>query len=316
MKKLEDAKADYESMPPPPELKQTVEQALESRPDPPIRCRRERIAVIVAACVCIVFVIALNASSVFAMGMYDVPVLGNVARVFTFREYEEKNDANLVVVKMPAIRDTGNSQLESRINYEILLKMNREIEDAKKRAREYQQAFVQTGGKQADFVPIDISLDYEIKCSNQDVVSFVITKSETMASCYMEQFFYNIDLETGRELTLANLFGADYINTVYSSVKKQIEQMKADDPDAMFFVEGEELLKSISADQGFYLNTDGNVVVVFPKYSIAPGSMGILEFEISLTDSPSNSPTSAMTATQSATTDSSRTEPTAPAAQP
>ena len=316
MKKLEDAKADYESMPPPPELEQTVEQALESKPVPSASHRKGWIAVVVAACACIVFVVALNASSVFALGLYDVPVLGNVARVFTFREYEEKNDANLVIVKMPAIRNTGNSQLESRINYEILLKMKREIEDAKTRAREYQQAFVKTGGDQADFIPIEIMLDYEIKCSNQEVVSFVITKNETMASCYTEQFFYNIDLETGRELTLANLFGADYIDTINSSVKKQIGQMKKDDPDAVFFDEGEEVFRSISADQGFYLNGDGNVVVVFPKYSIAPGSMGILEFEVSLTDLPAKPSTSTPTTTQTVTHNNSQPESTSPTAQP
>lgn len=316
MKKLEDAKEDYESMPPPPELKQTVEKALEGGVDHPVRHRRERIAVIIAACVCIVFVVALNASSAFALGLYDVPVLGNVARVFTFREYEENNDTNLVVVKMPAIKNTGNSQLENRINYEILLKMNREIEDAKIRARDYRQAFVETGGNQADFIPIEISLDYEIKCSNQDVVSFVITKSETMASCYTEQFFYNIDLETGRELTLAHLFGSDFLDTIHSSVKKQIEQMKKDDPDTMFFDEEEDVLRSISANQDFYLNTDGNVVVVFPKYSIAPGSMGILEFEISMTDLPPKPSTSAPTTTQPTANNSSQTESASSTVQP
>ncbi len=33
-------------------------------------------------------------------------------------------------------------------------------------------------------------------------------------------------------------------------------------------------------DPGFYLNEKGNVVVVYPKYEIAPGYMGIQEFEI------------------------------------
>ena len=32
--------------------------------------------------------------------------------------------------------------------------------------------------------------------------------------------------------------------------------------------------------QDFYINTDGKVVIVFPKYQIAPGSMGTQEFVI------------------------------------
>ena len=36
----------------------------------------------------------------------------------------------------------------------------------------------------------------------------------------------------------------------------------------------------VSEDQRFYINEDGNAVIVFEKYEIAPGASGTLEFEI------------------------------------
>ena len=36
----------------------------------------------------------------------------------------------------------------------------------------------------------------------------------------------------------------------------------------------------VSEDQRFYMNSDGNPVLVFEKYEIAPGSSGELEFEV------------------------------------
>ena len=36
----------------------------------------------------------------------------------------------------------------------------------------------------------------------------------------------------------------------------------------------------MTEDQSFYINERGNPVVVFAKYQIAPGYMGIQEFEV------------------------------------
>ena len=38
---------------------------------------------------------------------------------------------------------------------------------------------------------------------------------------------------------------------------------------------------TVTEDTPFYLNAEGEVVISFPEYSIAPGFMGIQEFVIS-----------------------------------
>ena len=40
------------------------------------------------------------------------------------------------------------------------------------------------------------------------------------------------------------------------------------------------LFKEISKDQKFFINDDGNIVICFDKYEIAPGATGSPEFVI------------------------------------
>lgn len=279
-KSLRDAKEVYKAIPIPGELDETVRAALRSsRPEPQKR-HFMRYAVSLAAGACAVFMLAVNTSQAFAQSLYGLPVIGNIARVFTFVQYEKEEDADVLRVRLPAISSTGNTELEQRVNYEIQLKMNQLVDEARQRAKEYKKAFLETGGKEKDYMPVEIFVDYDIHLNDGVLLSFTITKAETSASYYGEQFFYNVDLESGRDLTLRDLLGPDYIHVVNSSVQKQMKERMAADPDQFYFTEEDEKFTTITPDQGFYLNDKGNVVVVFPKYEIAPGYMGIQEFEI------------------------------------
>ena len=56
------------------------------------------------------------------------------------------------------------------------------------------------------------------------------------------------------------------------------------DPDVVYWTEDTELGQSItalSAEQNFYFDDAGNLVIVYNKYEVAPGSMGCPEIVIS-----------------------------------
>ena len=228
----------------------------------------------------VLFVVTVNSNSTFASSISEVPIIGDIARIFTIKEYQEEDELKLVNVNMPALENTGNTELENRINYEILTKINEKIEEAEKRAEEYRDAVIQTGGSLEDFHPINIEVNYEVKYSTNEIVSFVINKFETLASAYNEQDFYNIDITNGKELNLKDVLGANYKQIVDNSIKKQIEERKKDTKNSYFDV-SEGGFDGIEDEyQNFYINESGNVVIVFQKYEIAPGYMGIQEFEI------------------------------------
>ena len=78
------------------------------------------------------------------------------------------------------------------------------------------------------------------------------------------------------------------LHTVVQAVKEGMAKKMAEDPDAMYYSRDDEddfnddfAFQTIEPDQSFYLNEQGQVVIVFPKYAIAPGYMGIQEFTVS-----------------------------------
>lgn len=277
------AKREYEEILIPDELSERVEEAICSaqlrRSPIPLR----KIAGAIAACFAL-FIIGLNTNIAFAKTVTNIPVIGQLAKLFVFTEYSSENEERVLDVKIPKLENTGYDNLENRINSEIRMKMNEIISEAETRAKEYRKAYLETGGDPKDIWKMEITVDYEIKCSNERYVSFIIWKSESLASIYTEQYFYNIDLDTGKELTLRDLLGPNYISIANEAVLEGIEKYLEEDENAIFFgydKDDDNLIpgfESITSDQQFYINDKGQVVVVFEKYSIAPGYMGILEF--------------------------------------
>ena len=233
----------------------------------------------VAACAC--FVALVNTSPAFASALADVPVLGALARVVTVTSYSVTDRDHLMDVRLPAVEDTGHTDLEQRINTEIQTRIQAILDEAEVRAKEAKAAYVATGGVEEEFIPIIIDVDYEIKCQNGRYLSFVVQTAETQASVYQELFPYTIDLEAGKELTLQDVLGPDFKEIANTAIRAAITE-RSQDPKNSYFdgTDGVEGFQSVTADQKFYLNEDGNPVVLFQKYEIAPGYMGVQEFEI------------------------------------
>ena len=227
------------------------------------------------------FILLLNTDESFAKAMEDVPVLSSLAEVFTIREYKEENDTDLINAKIPALKNTGNSDLENRINYEISSKINEVLEESKQRAQEYKNAVLDTGGSMEDYIPTIVNVDYEITYQDQNIISFVITKSESMASAYQEQYFYNIDLQNGKQLNLRDVLGENYKEIVDMEVSKQIVERQKIDENNSYFTKDEGGFTGIDNEyHDFYIDKDRKVTIAFQKYEIAPGYMGIQNFII------------------------------------
>lgn len=276
---LERARARYQAQETPEELSLAVRAAIREgdRLRKHRRVLRRSLATALASCAC--FVLLVNGSPSFAQAVYEVPVLGSLARIFTVTEYTINDKERVIDVRLPALENTGHTELEQQINQEISTRIQAVIDAAEARARETKEAYVATGGDPDDYMPVIIDVDYEVKCQNDQYLSFVINKTETRASAYTEFYSYNIDLETGKELTLRDLLGPNWMETVNAQVAEQIAE-RAQDPDNIYWTEEQGGFQGIEEDQPFYLNADGLPVVVFEKYEIAPGSMGSQEFVI------------------------------------
>ena len=235
-----------------------------------------------AAAVCILFTAALNTSPVFAKEAGQLPVIGGLARVLTFRSYETKKDDIAVSVEIPTIEmiteDTG--VMEDEINQEILDRCSQYADEALLRAEEYRTAYLETGGTLEEWAEhnIRITVDYEIKQQNNDYLSFVVRGTENWTNANSESKYYNLDLRTGKVVTLKDMLGSDYAELVNESIREQIAERQKEGE--VFFTAEEGGFTGISEDVKFYINENNRPVIVFGKYEIAPGSSGEIAFEI------------------------------------
>ena len=249
----------------------------------------------------------MNASVAHAMG--NMPLLGGFFRLVTFREYSyesETHNAEVHVGKLEYQEQTKDSDEQMTTEGNMSNSQQAETENAV-------QENVQSGSEQAEKTVEQINEDIE-KITSQLIVDFedslqqeghkgltintdVITDNEKyytlklsvleiQASGYFHSKYYTIDKATGNLLSLKDLFGEDsnYIAVISDNIKLQMrEQMAADEANKYFLDEKdfpEFNFTAITPDADFYFNHEGELVIAFDEYEVAPGYMGAPEFVI------------------------------------
>ena len=280
MDRMTEAKRKYQSIPIPQGLSERVKLEVERAEKKRRFSLMIRRIVSAAAAVAVLFVTGLNTSEVFAGEMNDIPVIGTLARIFTIRSYETETEELKISVDIPSVAMIAEDLqgLEKEINEDIYTFCEQYAKEAEGRAKEYRQAFLDTGGTQEEWAEHEISIKvwYEVKAQTARYLSLTVKGAESWTSAYSEERYYNLDMETGKWVTLRDILGDDYAQIVRCSILDQIEQKRIEDeveywPDKW---------KGIDDETKFYINQEHNPVVVLEKYEIAPGSEGQLTFEI------------------------------------
>ena len=156
----------------------------------------------------------------------------------------------------------------------------RYAQEAEQRAAEYRQIFLDTGGTEEEWAAHEITIKvwYEVKSHSDRYLSLTVKGAESWTSAYSEERYYNLDMETGKWITLRDILGDDYAQIAGQSILDQIRRRGASDG-IEYRTEG---WQGVDEDTKFYLNQDQNPVIVLEKYEVAPGAAGQLEFEIPL----------------------------------
>ena len=292
MSSLQEMKDRYDNIPIPDALSVRVWQAIaESREKQLEKERNSRRAWFprairgmgtAAAAACVLFTVALNTMPAFAMEAAQLPVIGGLARVLTFRSYETEQNDIAVSVEIPSIeiieQDTGIEV--DAINQEILSRCREYEEAALARAQAYRTAFLETGGTPEEWAQhnIRITVGYEIKHQDDQYLSFVVRGNDNWSNANQEAHYYNLDLSTGAYVTLRDLLGDNYEALANESIREQIREREA--AGETFFPEDAGGFTGITEKTKFYINASHNPVIVFEKYEIANGAAGEIEFEI------------------------------------
>lgn len=270
------AKADYEAVPIPPELNARVQEGIREGNAVRRKSRRARAWIAAAACFSLIFA-GLNLSPTIANAAADLPVVGGIFEILTVRNYGDRNEDRTLSVSQPGISGTDFAE---QIDREIQARVEEKIAEGETRIAEEREAFFATGGTEEDWAARQnqVHVDYDIRYQSENRLSFVLDTYVATSVTTQEQYFYNLDLSLDRELTLRDLLGDDWKSVCDNSIRDQIAA--AEDP-TVFFTEEQGGFSGVDDSTSFYINAAGNPVVVFPKYSIAIGAMGPVEFEIS-----------------------------------
>ena len=296
MRDLKDAKNIYDHIVVPEELDDRLRETLKTAPEPKKKpatmIRFVKLAGTCAAAFAVCFTIGLNTSEVFAMEASQLPVIGSIAKVLTIRSYETKEDVTTTKVDVPEIQvETDKEPVKNAItdvNAEIQILVDKFTAEKEVEIQEYKEAFLATGGTEEEWNErsIDVNVSYEVKHQSNTTLSLLVDAWISMVSFQEERHFYNIDLVSGKELTLTDLLGEDAYEYASECVLTQMHEMIEAEPDAYIFWgvndngEMDTEYEGVKESTPFYINEAGNVVISFDKYEVGPGSMGIQEFEI------------------------------------
>ena len=270
MRQIEDARKKYEEIPIPQELSGRVRAAI-VRSEEKRKSQEQKIPVAgiyrrnriyrrnkiyrrnriwglcagTAAALVLVFTTALNTNTAFADMAAGLPVIGAAARILTFRSYEKDEGDWKISVEIPSVEMIAKDTngLDAALNQEIYDLCSRYAEEAAERAREYKKAFMETGGTEEEWEAHDIKIHVG----------------------------YEIKAQTERYLSFA-VQGTENWSAAGSETRYYNIDLK-----------DYKMVTGITDKTAFYMNENGNPVIVFDKYEIAPGAYGKLEFEIGRT---------------------------------
>ncbi len=288
-KKLEEMRQDYENIKIPAELRQRVEAGIRQAKEETKMKKRSKVIVYtgrvaggVAAAMVMITVMA-NSGAAIAHAMAKIPVIGAIAEVVTFREYESTDNNNNMEadIKIPEVSVKNE---DGTVNEETTQKINKSIQEYTDEIIAQYEADVKAAGEGEGHM--NVELDYSVITDSDRLFSIRFDQLLVMASGTQMVKIYHIDKQTGEMIGLDGLFkdGADYITAVSENIKEQMKERMAADESLVYWVDNEDMpevnFKSIKEDNTFYVNENGKLTIVFDEYEVAPGYMGSVEFEI------------------------------------
>lgn len=246
-------------------------------------------AALAAAAVVAAFVILPNTSAGVAHAMEQIPVIGKLVEVVTFRNYQYEDERNQADIEVPeivpqSVTDTVAEESATGVQENLQKsadEINAEIQKISDQfVKEFEENLQTEGGYQ------DVIVKSEVVSTTQDYFTLQLICYQGAGSGAEWNYYYTIDLNTGERLQLKDLFyeGADYITPISENIKEQMKEQMAADENKIYWLDDPEVpewnFEHITDETAFYLNENGNIVISFNEGDVAPMYMGVVTFEI------------------------------------
>ncbi|KAF5058839.1 Anti-sigma-V factor RsiV [anaerobic digester metagenome] len=298
-KELETLKREYESIPIPEGLEFRVRssiaqaknaentenaqntqstQARESHPAKKHRYLRKVFGTCAAAMLTVV--VLANSGAGVAHAMEQVPLLGLITKVVTFRTYEDqRGDTVSATINVPEVENGGE------LNDAIQAYTDTIIAEYEKDAASSEEYANDPDAPTAETNHYELNLDYTVATDSAALFALRFNKSVVMASGNESVKIYNVDKATGKILTLGDLFqsGSGYLDVLTKNIQAQMRTQMDADENLYYWLDDEVTdwnFTALDPDTAFYVNENGQLTIVFNEGDVAPMYMGVVEFTI------------------------------------
>jgi hypothetical protein len=203
-----------------------------------------------------------------------------------------KDDESIMTnISIPVISGLADERIQNQLNKkfkEDIMKFQKENEQSAKEYLEEDKA----GGYEARMYAAYVTdVSFQEMKNEGNILSILVSYCAYTGGAHGSQddVAYNIDLKTGKEIKLKDLFkeGYDYKKAIDQKIQKSIDDLtvklkkealiKGENPKEVY--NPYQGFDGIAKDQKFYLKDD-KLVVYFGQYEIAPYAAGIPTFEI------------------------------------
>lgn len=228
-----------------------------------------------AVFVLVIFLALPNVSPTIAYAMQEIPIIGDIVKVFTVYKLDKRDDKHYQDIEIPQINAAGGNN--AAVDY-----INADVDALTKVVIEEYEAAVE---KFPD-AHMGLLIDYEVATNTADWFTLRLMVYRDAGSSMVEYYFYHIDKHKGTLVTLSDLFKEDYDyqEILSAEIKAQMRKQNAENPNMVYWLDEDNginyVFEEITENQNFYFGADGNLVIVFGKYEVAPGYMGCPEFVI------------------------------------
>ena len=215
-----------------------------------------------------------NASPITANAMENLPIIGALARVMTFRTFEDSQGSFEGKVDIPRIDSENGSEIAA----------NQALEQyADSLIAMYENDLKESEG-QGNYA---LESSYDVVFQNEKYISIRINTTVIMASGTQYVKVFTVNKATGEVVSLSSLLGGnkEQLEAISENIKQQMQaQMDADENIAYFLNSDlpDSDFKGITGEESYYFNENGELVISFDEYEVAPGYMGAVTFTIPL----------------------------------
>ena len=260
----------------PDSVKNKIEETLAALQEKNIHIKKTKILPRIAAtAACFIFVIFFllpNVSVAYAEAFEEIPIIGRLIKVITVRNYFYSDDYHEMDIDVPKVSGEDGDAADYINN------------DVNKLTDTLVKQFYKDLDSIGDSGHSSIYVDYETVTNTESWFTLKMRVHEAAGSSNTYYKYYHIDKKSGKIIKLSDLSEDEgFLETLEKEIRQQMRSQMDNDSSKIYWLDDSVIGKdyvAVTPEHNFFWNENGDLVIVFDKYEVAPGAMGTPEFTV------------------------------------